>query len=191
MISIKRKKAAETKLKNHPPRKKDTDEELWNSLKEEHGRQKERFSNLCDDFLYSDESAVLNDRKSELLIIKQFFTLCLELENKLKAQRRRLKLVSFNDAEKYALKLLIASHSGKSIVKTELAKQLSAFYDEIIVDEFQDCSKIQDYIFRSLSKDEKKYFHGGRCKAEHLPLQKCFSSVIYKKAGACGAAAGR
>lgn len=174
-------KAAETKLKNHPPRKKDTDEELWNSLKEEHGRQKERFSNLCDDFLYSDESAVLNDRKSELLIIKQFFTLCLELENKLKAQRRRLKLVSFNDAEKYALKLLIASHSGKSIVKTELAKQLSAFYDEIIVDEFQDCSKIQDYIFRSLSKDEKNIFTVGDVKQSIYRFRNAFPQLFIKK----------
>lgn len=143
--------------------------------------KKERFLKLCDDFLYADESNVLSDRKSELLIINQFFTLCLELENRLKEQRKRLKLVSFNDAEKYALELLIESHSGKSIVKTKLAKELSSFYDEIIVDEFQDCSKIQDYLISRSFKRRKKYFYSRRRKAEHLPLQECFSPVVYRK----------
>lgn len=173
--------AVKIKLKNHPVRKKGTDETAWNSLKEERGRQKERFLKLCGDFLYADESTVLSDRKSELLIINQFFTLCLELENRLKEQRKRLKLVSFNDAEKYALKLLIESHSGKSIVKTKLAKELSSFYDEIIVDEFQDCSKIQDYLFRALSKDEKNIFTVGDVKQSIYRFRNAFPRLFIEK----------
>lgn len=173
--------AAQLKFKNHPSCPKDADDVHWNIFKSYREELKSRLRNLADGVFYDNTAAVLSDRKKELNIINTYLTLCLELNTKLEKERRRLNIISFNDAEKYTLSLLIQSHDGDNIIKTELARQLSEFYDEIIVDEFQDCSKIQDYIFRALSKDEKNIFTVGDVKQSIYRFRNAYPEIFIQR----------
>ena len=62
--------------------------------------------------------------------------------------------IGFGDAMRLTLRLLATRKSDGSIVKTQLAEQLSEQYACIMIDEFQDADNQQDLIFRMLS-------HGG------------------------------
>ncbi len=145
-------------------RPKDEDEVLWSTVKETRTNLKIKFLELCEQFLYADSAQVVSDRNLELPFIKSYLTLCDELNETLLQKRRDERIVSFDDIEKYALALLIKSYDGENIVKTDLAKELSERFSEIIVDEYQDCNITQELIFYALSKDGKNIFSVGDVK---------------------------
>ncbi len=173
--------AANMQFKNHPTRPKDVDASEWDAFKEARNELKSRMLEILSDFFYGDKKTVVTDRTAELKIIETYLNLCLELNNNLANERRRLNILSFNDSEKYALSLLIKSHTGNDIVKTPLAIELSEFYNEIIVDEFQDCSKIQDYIFRALSKNERNIFTVGDIKQSIYRFRNAYPQIFIQR----------
>lgn len=172
------KTARDISFKNHPPRPKDTDPAVWDGFKDGRAELKARFTELRDNFLYAGEETVLSDRKKELAAVRSLLKLCAQLSEVMLKERRRLRLVSFNDAEKYALELLTERDENGNTVKTPLARELSEFYCQIIVDEFQDCSKIQDCIFKALSKDEKNIFAVGDIKQSIYRFRNAYPQIF-------------
>ena len=76
------------------------------------------------------------------------------------ADKERSSLVDFADLEHKTAALLTDEQDRP----TELALRLSARYTEIMVDEFQDVSRVQDTIFRALSRGGKNLFMVGDVK---------------------------
>ncbi len=68
-------------------------------------------------------------------------------------------VMDFNDLEHFAISLL--SPNGD---KTDTAKAISAEYDYIVVDEYQDTNEVQEAILSSISDDEKNIFMVGDIK---------------------------
>ncbi len=146
-------------------RKNNTDsEDGFEKVRFIRGTLKSRFNNLKDNFLSDHSDVILSDRKKELDILKQIFKIALDFNTLFFEKRKRMRIMSFDDIEKYALKLLIESYDGKNIIKTDFAKEMSECYDEIIVDEYQDCNRTQELIFRALSKDNTNMFMVGDVK---------------------------
>lgn len=90
------------------------------------------------------------------------------------AEKRRRNLADFNDLEHFAVRLLL-----KDGEPTELARALSARYEEIMVDEYQDTNAVQDAIFSALGRgnlfmvgDVKQSIYGFRLANPYLFLQK-------------------
>lgn len=130
---------------------------------------------------HGDEQQILSDRKKEIALIKRVFELASEF-NKLYLKRRvRNRIMNFDDVEKYTLSLLIESYDGENIVRTPLAKQMSEQYDEIIVDEYQDCNRTQELIFRALSKDMSNLFTVGDVKQSIYQFRNAEPSLFLKK----------
>lgn len=76
------------------------------------------------------------------------------------AEKRRRSLVDFSDLEHMAAQLL----TDEDGAPTELARQLSGRYTEIMVDEYQDVSEVQDLIFRAVSRGGSNLFFVGDVK---------------------------
>lgn len=75
--------------------------------------------------------------------------------NKMKTERNAL---SFDDAERLALDILSETNENGSIRPSETAREMSEYYELIMIDECQDSNNRQDYIFKLISKnsfDEK------------------------------------
>lgn len=70
---------------------------------------------------------------------------------------------TFSDMEQMAFKLLCEYKSGKIEIRDE-AKSLCEYYDEVLVDEFQDVNDLQDALFNVLSNNEEKLFVVGDVK---------------------------
>ena len=75
-------------------------------------------------------------------------------EKRFSEEKRRRKLITFGDMERYALDLL---YDRKNDAPTELALSLREAYDEIYIDEYQDTNELQDMIFRLISKEDNRF----------------------------------
>ncbi|MBQ8852243.1 MAG: UvrD-helicase domain-containing protein, partial [Oscillibacter sp.] len=77
-----------------------------------------------------------------------------------RAEKLRLNAADFSDQEHLALQLLV----GPDGAPTALGEQVSARYQEILVDEYQDTNEIQNAIFRAVSKNGQNIFTVGDVK---------------------------
>ena len=86
--------------------------------------------------------------------------LVLDFDREYAKDKRRANLVDYADLEHMAARLLTGDDGSPS----ELARRLSERYTEIMVDEYQDVSRVQDLIFRAVSKEGKNLFLVGDVK---------------------------
>lgn len=71
----------------------------------------------------------------------------------------------FSDVVEYALRLLVKDvDEDGNPVKTQLALELSAQFEEILVDEFQDINETQNLLFKALSVEQSNLFMVGDVK---------------------------
>lgn len=92
--------------------------------------------------------------------MKAMLRLALDFSNRFSELKRKECSVDYSDLEHYAAELLI-NPDGTS---TELARSVSARCTEVMVDEYQDVSSVQDDIFKAVSNDGKKLFMVGDVK---------------------------
>lgn len=90
-------------------------------------------------------------------IVKRFSALYSE-------KKQRQNSMDFSDIEHYALQLLTVTDSSGNRFPTALANELSARYEEILVDEYQDTNAVQDALFSALSRNETNLFFVGDVK---------------------------
>ncbi len=77
-----------------------------------------------------------------------------EFSRRYQAEKLRLNAADFSDQEHLALRLLV----GEDGTPTELGRQVSQRYQEILVDEYQDTNEVQNAIFRAVSRDGQNIF---------------------------------
>lgn len=85
---------------------------------------------------------------------------------------------TFSDAERIAVSLLCKKDENGNIVKTDLAKELSSYYCEIMIDEYQDSNAMQDLIFRMLSKNSENLFTVGDIKQSIYRFRQADPSIF-------------
>ena len=66
--------------------------------------------------------------------------------------KKEKKLADFDDITHAALKLLVKETDG-GWERTKAAEALSEFYEEILIDEYQDTNKAQDMLFTAISRN--------------------------------------
>ena len=82
-------------------------------------------------------------------------------ESRYKAAKEEAGLVDYNDLEHLCLELLIEpviDEEGQvqEIVYTEVAKELSGFYEEVYIDEYQDSNTVQDTLLKAVAEADSK-----------------------------------
>ncbi|MBQ8824519.1 MAG: UvrD-helicase domain-containing protein, partial [Ruminococcus sp.] len=154
ILQILKKREAERAKKSYPRmRKKEVkDELLFKLVKEMRDRYNDKLKNICKDIL-----AILPYAESDILKHKQIIPLLIELEQdfldilwNMKVEQNAL---SFDDGERMALSMLGNINDDGTVEQTSLAKEMSSYYDLIMIDEYQDSNNKQDYIFKLLSKN--------------------------------------
>jgi len=78
----------------------------------------------------------------------------------LTAEKQARNAIGFDDALTLSLSLLAERKPDGTIVKTELAEQLSQHYDCLLIDEFQDADNLKEMIFRMLSRGGSQTQYG-------------------------------
>ena len=111
--------------------------------------------------LYDCSDMVLSDLRSSVPATLALFDLAEAFGQRYTAEKRRRGLLDFSDLEHETIALLTDRYSG---APTATAKDISAGYHEVMVDEYQDCNQVQDTIFRAVSGNGEKLFMVGDVK---------------------------
>ncbi len=79
------------------------------------------------------------------------------------------------------LNLLAVSDGRGGYIKTDLARELSSHYVEILVDEYQDINEAQDMIFRAISADENNLFTVGDVKQSIYRFRQAMPEIFLER----------
>lgn len=97
-------------------------------------------------------SDILTDYTRHGQICRLLFALMSDIFAEEKRLRAEKNALSFSDAEQLAVELLCTRDNDGNITPTPLAKELSDYFNIVMIDEFQDSTAVQELIFRMLSK---------------------------------------
>ncbi len=112
--------------------------------------------------------------------VKMLFRVTLRFSAILSQKKRERRAADFSDLEHLALKLLVTEKkSGFS--RTPEAEELSASFDEIMVDEYQDTNEIQDLIFQAVSRSGENLFLVGDVKQSIYRFRQAMPQIFLRK----------
>ena len=117
--------------------------------------------------LFAEDSAkLLGDLARTAGPMRALLALLLDFDRRYAAEKRRRSLVDYADLEHMAARLLTDAEGRP----TRAAREISRRFDGVMVDEYQDVSRVQDLIIRAVSREGRGSLHGGRRETVHLPL---------------------
>lgn len=76
--------------------------------------------------------------------------LTLEFSARMAARKREKNVIDFSDMEHLALRVLVERHADGTVSPTAAALEYRRFYQEILIDEYQDSNLVQEYLLTSI-----------------------------------------
>lgn len=121
-----------------------------NLVKTMRDKVKDMIKDLKKQYFYQSPEEVLNNIK----MCKEDMNTLVEMTLKFKERYSSIKLdknlVDFNDLEHFALNILVQEEEGETKA-TPVAMELSEYFEEIMIDEYQDSNLVQEMILTSVS----------------------------------------
>lgn len=124
---------------------------------------------------HADDMRLLRDPVTKLIeLVKQF-------GREYSIEKGKMNSADFSDILHRALNLLAVSDGSGGYIKTDLARELSSHYVEILVDEYQDINEAQDMIFRAISADENNLFTVGDVKQSIYRFRQAMPEIFLRR----------
>ncbi len=101
----------------------------------------------------------LRDMAECTSIVNELIDLTLAYKECVDKQKRDKNIADFSDIEHFALQILVNKDEDGNIVATETAKELRDYFEEIMIDEYQDSNEVQELLLKSISKEEDGVFN--------------------------------
>ena len=102
--------------------------------------------------------------------------LCLELKRRFDACKRERAVVDFNDMEHFALKILLDENKAPS----RAALEYRDYFEYIFIDEYQDSNYVQEYILKSIAREDN-YFCVGDVKQSIYSFRQARPELFMEK----------
>lgn len=122
--------------------------QIRESIKAMRSEVKGVIENIKKAFFFQPVYEMLDDIKNSKLTINVLIDLVIEFSEMYSEAKTSKNILDFNDLEHKALEILIKNNES-----TAIAKQLSKYYKEIIIDEYQDSNLVQELILNSISRE--------------------------------------
>ncbi|MGN1001236.1 MAG: helicase-exonuclease AddAB subunit AddA [Oscillospiraceae bacterium] len=120
----------------------------------------------------------IRDMQAVAPAMEELLRLTLDFDRAFAAEKKRQGWLDFSDLEHYAARLLVDRDTG---APTWIAVELSQRYVEIMVDEYQDVSPVQDRIFRAVSRAGRNLFLVGDVKQSIYRFRLADPSLFLEK----------
>ncbi len=154
-----------------------SDPELMERIKADRSRcwegLKQRYS-----YFYGSSQEVLQDLRQSSSGLKGAIRLTQLFSDAYQKEKARKKVLDFNDLEHQCLALLLQKGTD---LPSALAKEVSAQFAEIMVDEYQDSNEVQDQIFSAISQDGHNLFFVGDMKQSIYRFRMADPRIFLKK----------
>lgn len=123
-------------------------------LKERLTDLKDTLKKLKEQFFFQDCEKHLEDMRQIKGPICVVIRLTREFITRFGEEKQQRNIVDFNDLEQFAIQILLSWDETKGeYVRTPAALELSDYFEEIMIDEYQDSNRIQDTLMWSVSRD--------------------------------------
>lgn len=97
------------------------------------------------------------------------------------SRKRQKQWVDFNDLEHLSLRLLLKQDGDGHVSRTALARELAAYYEEVLVDEYQDTNAAQDALFSAISREEQNLFMVGDVKQSIYGFRQAMPEIFMNR----------
>lgn len=85
--------------------------------------------------------------------------LCLAFMDELDEKKREKKMLDFSDMEHMALDILVKRAEDGRLMPTETALEYRDYFEEVLIDEYQDSNLVQEYLLKAVSREEEAGFN--------------------------------
>lgn len=103
------------------------------------------------------ELAVEQSLYSERAVV-QLLELCGEFKRRFDEKKREKNLLDFSDMEHFALNILLQK-TEDGLKATKTAQEYREFFEEVMIDEYQDSNLVQEYLLKAVSGEEEGRFN--------------------------------
>lgn len=119
---------------------------------------KEQLSDLQDKFFFKGREQILRQMEECGAAVETLADLTLAFKKAFDARKRDKNVLDFDDIEHFALSILVSVDGEGRCIPTETALEYRSYFQEILIDEYQDSNLVQEYILSCISgEDEGRY----------------------------------
>ena len=113
-------------------------------------------------------------------VVSKLFEVTLRFSERLDRKKKERRAADFSDLEHWALGLLVRE-TENGYERTPEAEELSAAFDEVMVDEYQDTNETQDMIFSAVSRNGGNLFLVGDVKQSIYRFRQAMPQIFLEK----------
>lgn len=118
-------------------------------VKEIRNRVKARIKDMQNQFFFQSLEESLEDMERVKPVVDALISLTVDFSDAYAKKKLEKNILDFNDLEHNALKILVKDGKPSAV-----AMELREYYEEILVDEYQDSNFVQETLIRSISKED-------------------------------------
>lgn len=115
---------------------------------------KDTLGELSEQYFKTPLELALEQGKACREPLRMLLDLVLEFDRRLLAAKQERHLIDFSDMEHYALQILLKREENH-IVPSDVALEYRQYFQEILIDEYQDSNLVQEYLLSAISGEEE------------------------------------
>ncbi len=101
----------------------------------------------------------LNDMAACQEAVEELVSLTLTFKQMLDQSKRDKNVIDFSDMEHLALQILLKKDADGQVVPSSTALELQDYFEEIMIDEYQDSNEVQELLLKCISGEGKGRFN--------------------------------
>ena len=129
-----------------------SDENNLETVKSIRDSIKKKVSKLIEDSFSMTIEEALDGIKNSYPYMKKLSEITLDFISRFKDKKRERNILDFNDLEHLCLKILTVKNEDGSIEASPVAEGFREYFDEVLVDEYQDSNNVQEAIIELVSR---------------------------------------
>ncbi len=131
----------------------DVDKLIKDKVQELRNEAKDIYKGIQERYLAREPAEMIKDMQAVAPLMEYLCLLVKEFALNYLLAKLEKNLIDFSDIEHLALQLLLKEQDG-NLVFTDLARQIQAHYQEVLIDEYQDINGVQEAILEAVSRKE-------------------------------------
>lgn len=113
---------------------------------------KKSLNDISKNYFFQSSDEMLKDIMGVKTVMNVLIDLTIEFAEEYAKLKEEKNIVDFNDLEHFALRILVDNNESE-LKPSLVADDLSEYYEEILIDEYQDSNLVQETILNSISKE--------------------------------------
>lgn len=116
----------------------------------------EKIKKLAQKSFSQPQESITHSMLQTAYLLQKLFLVLSEFEAYMNEEKQLRNILTFSDIRRYAMRLLVDENGSP----TEIAKSYAQEFSEIYIDEYQDVDRVQDEIFRAISRADNRFMVG-------------------------------